>query len=421
MNRIVRWNKVGIVVALGATVLSSIMIAGCGGGNGSSLNLPGAGGGGGNATLTGTQNGTSQNLGAGRAGLFQLQTFSDNSVKGTLTVNNTAAQKAPRAVALPTGTYSFSGTISGNTFTGAGRFTGTPAFDFTVNGTLATATTNGSWTIAGTVNGQAFSYSSTFSDKPADPIPASMRGTYNLTYNEERPNGPVADNTKTSFVIDANTLSFSGKTLRNPIFRHGNKLEWIFTDGAFEYAASIATDKSLNEINVAGPAGLPFYGQYNDAVVAPVTNTLTGVISGAVGANVTPGNINLPLETSNTFVQTSGTRIFTAIFNDASRTTTRRFLMELRSPNDLAAGQTLTLGAHGTNASIVFTEASRTDPTTGTGKHWVTAGGSVRIDSVVGNIVRFTLQNAKFQARSNSLSTGSFVLNGTGQALVNNP
>jgi hypothetical protein len=104
----------------------------------------------------------------------------------------------------------------------------------------------------------------------ASDIPSSMQGSFALKFHKsDTPaiTGVPADETETTFVIGARTLSFDGRTLTNPIFYNGNTLEWIFKDGAIWWAVSQAVGGGLNEINVQGPyttSGNAFYGQYND-------------------------------------------------------------------------------------------------------------------------------------------------------------
>ena len=140
------------VAAIAALGLSSAVLTGCSGGNVL---------GGNNPIVNGNFTGAAANLGAGRTGTFALQSRSDNTVEGTVTVVAPAAligRISAAAVSLPPGVYPFQGTRTGNSFTGSGRYTGTPAFDFTVGGTLSTTANAGSWSISGSVNGEPFEF-----------------------------------------------------------------------------------------------------------------------------------------------------------------------------------------------------------------------------------------------------------------------
>lgn len=115
----------------------------------------------GGVTQNGTYNGTSANLGANRTGTLLLRTFSNNTINGTLTVTATAlvrnATSGNALVVLPAGGYNFTGTRTGNSFTGTGTIPGTN-HTFNINGTLSTSTTTGGFTITGTLNGEAFEF-----------------------------------------------------------------------------------------------------------------------------------------------------------------------------------------------------------------------------------------------------------------------
>lgn len=144
-----------------------------------------------------------------------------------------------------------------------GKVTG---FTATFNGRNFPATvTSGSIAVASTANSGNSGGSVGANEEAATDIPATMQGTYSLVFFESASGSGIADGATTQFVIGAKTLAFSGKTLTNPVFRNGNDLEWIFKDGALEYAASIAVDNGLNEINVGGAGGAPFLGQYREA------------------------------------------------------------------------------------------------------------------------------------------------------------
>ncbi len=137
-------------------------------------------------------------------------------------------------------------------------------------------------------------------EQPATALPAGVQGTYNMTFDLLGPSGSgIADGNTETFVIGASSLAFAGKTLTNPVFLNGNTHEWIFKDGNLWYAVSQTSGGTLNEINVAGSGGNPFYGQYN----------VTGGGNGG-GGNTGGGSItlkadgNLPAGTSVTLTMT---------------------------------------------------------------------------------------------------------------------
>jgi hypothetical protein len=132
-----------------ALLAPPMLLSGCGGGNGGGPQVP---------SSTGTFLSTDP-LSPTRSGTIILQTFSDNSLVGKLTVSAIVAAIGPRAVDLPVGTYNFTGTRTGNTFTATGHFNGTPAFDFTITGTLTATGSVGTYQISGTINGEAFTFS----------------------------------------------------------------------------------------------------------------------------------------------------------------------------------------------------------------------------------------------------------------------
>jgi len=139
-------------LALGAILAPATLLAGCGGSNNGGLLSAGG------STQNGTFSGTATNLGQGRTGTFALRTQTDNTVNGTLVIANAAADRiAPRAATVPSGTYNFSGTRNGSSFTATGTSSTTPSFNYTVNGTVASSTTAGSFTFAGNINGEPFS------------------------------------------------------------------------------------------------------------------------------------------------------------------------------------------------------------------------------------------------------------------------
>jgi hypothetical protein len=254
-----------------------MMIQGCGGGGGNGLV-----GGVVNSQFVGTYVGGFQiNAGSGQPsenGVLTLQIQSNGTVTGSIDqpvpvravgdgqidLNGSASGSEFQASGSEgAGTSATTVNVSGGFYTQNGQqFLRDAVITLTQNGVTRTGTATGTRSTSATATPTATATNP--GDSPATTIPGSMQGTYNLTYQQASTGGPVANGTQTQFVLTSNTLQFSGKTLTNPVFRNGNMAEWIFRDGNFEYAASRANDNSLNEINVAGVGGTPFYGQYND-------------------------------------------------------------------------------------------------------------------------------------------------------------
>lgn len=142
-------------------------------------------------------------------------------------------------------------TRTGPNVTGFTARSGGQSYPVTVTGTLVAFQSSGG---GGTGSGET----------SATDIPEGMRGTYELIYFEASTGSGIANDSTETFTINARTLVFGSKTLTNPVFLNGNTLEWIFKDGNLWYAVSQNNLGGLNEINVAGSGGTPFYGQYSD-------------------------------------------------------------------------------------------------------------------------------------------------------------
>jgi hypothetical protein len=99
-------------------------------------------------------------------------------------------------------------------------------------------------------------------DQPASSIPAGIQASYDMTYTQTALGSGIVDGSSRTFTVGESTLSFNGRTISNPVFRNGNTNEWIFKDGSIEYALSQTTATQINEINVTGPAGTPFFGRF---------------------------------------------------------------------------------------------------------------------------------------------------------------
>ncbi len=241
-------------------------VSGCGGDSGSSTGPEGSGFAGStitiNPTITFTDgtNCTYTNTEAGSP--FP---FSAAPVAGTYTYAPSADFKSGTLTLVLDAPISDNVAFSIRNFAqSGGNVTG---FRATYNGRTFPVTVTGGTVLAQVVNNGGGGAGET----AATAIPDTTQGTYNLTFFEINSGSNITDGIQTSFTITSNTLIFGAKTLNNPVFRNGNQFEWIFKDGALEYAASInAIDNTLNEINVGSSS--TFYGQYKEATV---TTTVT--------------------------------------------------------------------------------------------------------------------------------------------------
>lgn len=143
------WNKTFSATILGAA-LALVSLSGCNGGGSSSGQVP-------TTVYEGSALGFAGNT--PRAGEVVIRSFSNNTVDGTLIVTLTAGSATGNQAGgvLPPGSYEFTGTVAGNSFTGQGRFLGSPSFTFTVNGAVPTTTDMGIATLSGSNSSGAFS------------------------------------------------------------------------------------------------------------------------------------------------------------------------------------------------------------------------------------------------------------------------
>lgn len=141
-------------------------------------------------------------------------------------------------------------------------------------------------------------------------IPASLTGTYNLTYSQSSAGGPFTNGEAVTLVVKAdNTLCVKGATFSNPVLRNGNAHEAIWTASSLnvEFALSSLVN-GFNEVNVGGLGGSPFFGQLQGskasanttcASQAVVTSTMTSVFELAeskLSEFFPPGAVTLFLE-----------------------------------------------------------------------------------------------------------------------------
>ncbi len=291
------WSRMLGMAAVAATLgLSSVVLTGCSGGG----NVLGGGG----PVVNGNFVGVAANLGAGRTGTFALESRSDNTMEGTVTVVAPAAPLArisAAAVSLPPGVYPFQGTRNGNSFTGSGRYTGTPAFDFTVGGTLSTTANAGSWTISGSVNGEPFEFlgainvttggggggggnaSFTFSNSGSNANTGSFSsaadvGTSYVVAGERFLNASFTDVTnpaspriisitvtKSSAFVVGDTFGQAGRSVGYSEGAPPSKL-WNSRGGTAKITAINGTNYTIELTNVAmEPTGFGLPGQVNNA------------------------------------------------------------------------------------------------------------------------------------------------------------
>lgn len=124
----------------------------------------------------------------------------------------------------------------------------------------------------GSSGGGGTSSSSLGANETAASIPATIAGTYTLTFTESTAGSGIPDGTVTVFEIktDGSMTIDSSKVLTGPVLYRGNPQEAIWFDHAnnLSYALSSLTT-GFNEINVAkdvyyDETGFVFYGQYKD-------------------------------------------------------------------------------------------------------------------------------------------------------------
>ena len=205
------WRKTLSMAAVVATLgVGPAILQGCSG----SSNVLGPG----VPTVNGNFTGAAANLGGGRTGNLQLQTFTDNSVEGTLTVTAPVQLlgkvKGPSAnhaghggtpghvhppVSLPVGVYNITGTRSGTSVTGQAVYQGTPAATYDFTATLSTSSTAGTWSINGTLNGEPF----------------TLNGAINVNVTPTGTNPGGGGNN--SFALSSNSSNATASALNTPI------------------------------------------------------------------------------------------------------------------------------------------------------------------------------------------------------------
>jgi hypothetical protein len=197
-----------------------------------------------------------------------------------------------------------------------------------------------------------------------------VRGTYELTFDEINPGSGIADGTATTFTIEARTLAFNGKTLVDPVFVNGGS-EWIFKDGNLWYAISRTGGGALNEINVGGPNGTPFYGQYDAGSSSSsgdynsigigqdgryVGGGFTAVVTDIVGPTTLPDGADLavqsltPGQTVEFTFSNNGDLLspqLTGVFNFSASGPGSSTYLQVRPTDSPAVSDTITIGKAG--------------------------------------------------------------------------
>ena len=147
------------------------------------------------------------------------------------------------------------------------------------------------------------------SETPAT-IPASMTGTYSLTYTRTNTGGPFTNGQAVSLVVKSdNSLCVNGTTYTNPVIRNGNAHEaiWKATSISTEFALSSLVN-GFNEVNVGSLGGSAFYGQLKGSKTSTSTtctaqpqvtasmNSLFQLAESKLAAYFPPGAVTLFLE-----------------------------------------------------------------------------------------------------------------------------
>jgi len=203
---------------------------------------------------------------------------------GTLTLQ----LPGPITIALTLSGFEVSG---GNVTSFRATYNGTPFVATVTNGRLPSAPDPGTGD-PGT------------GEQPAGPIPSGIQAAYDMTFTESTIGSGIVDGSERTFNVGESTLNFTGRTISNPVFRNGNTNEWIFKDGTIEYALSQTTATQINEINVTGPAGAPFYGRFRvttpgdggivllpNGNLPPGTTVTLGMTSSQVGGTEPPDDV----------------------------------------------------------------------------------------------------------------------------------
>ena len=224
------------------------------------------------------------------------------------------------------------------------------------------------------------------------PIPP---GTYNLTGTFAAPRGFTANGS----YQDSNGLTVN--------FTLTGQVPTLSREGAFTFsAAGQSVTGTIPRLGQGNPTPTPTPIALADAIAGNITNPLN--------SNVTATGFNLPLKSST--ARNASPRLFSAIYEKADVAITRGISLEV-SPNvDLAAGQNYSLAQAAGTGSFSYFEGDNGN-LSGTAKNWDSISGNLRIDSIVGDKISFTVLNVVLQARGTDRATGSFnITSASGQA-----
>lgn len=107
------------------------------------------------------------------------------------------------------------------------------------------------------------SLSASAQDAPAT-VPASLLGTYSLTFQEMNSGSPFSSGQQVTMVLRSdNSMCIADSILTSPIFRNGNTVEGIWVNEAANIEITVSNLQSaFNEVNVLGKNLTPFYGQF---------------------------------------------------------------------------------------------------------------------------------------------------------------
>ena len=150
----------------------------------------------------------------------------------------------------------------------------------------------------GSSGGGGTSSSSLGANETAASIPATIAGTYTLTFTESTAGSGIPDGTVTVFEIktDGSMMIDSSKVLTGPVLYRGNPQEAIWFDHAnnLSYALSSLTT-GFNEINVAkdvyyDETGFVFYGQYKDQSSSSSSSSIATSSSSSSSSSLSSAN-----------------------------------------------------------------------------------------------------------------------------------
>lgn len=144
-------------------------------------------------------------------------------------------------------------------------------------------------------------------------------------------------------------------------------------------------------------------------LTAPLTPAQGGTVALTVNNS---GNANVDTSNFGAGVQLGGSSNIVSMTTVAANV--RKLDMVLGTKPTAGASYTVAATPTGNAAQLIYTEAALSNPASG--KSWTSSGGTVKVDSVNGQAVSFTLTNvtfAKTGTDSTNNATGTFTVNGT--------